>query len=235
MNYQIRPVAHIENDFRTKFGLPKQSGIIEKIQGLIVFEPDFADPEALRGLEDYSHIWLLWIFSENIRENRNFQATVRPPILGGNVRKGVFATRSPFRPNNIGMSIVKLEEIIKESPRGPLIRVSGADLMNGTPIIDIKPYMPHSDSYPEAKSGFSAAVQKEPLIVKWEEGAYENYRDLLTDEALELLIKVLEEDPRPAYQNDPERVYGFEYAGLEVRFRVENGTAVCLKPVFCAD
>jgi len=233
MNCQIRPVAHIENDFQTKFGLPRQSGIIEDISGLIVFEPEFADPESLRGLEEYSHLWILWLFSENVRENEHFQATVRPPVLGGNVRKGVFATRSPFRPNNIGMSVVRIEEIQFTGDRGPLIRVCGADLMNGTPIIDIKPYIPQWDSFPDAKSGFSGETEKEPLTVTWEAGVYETIHSMLTDEAMQALIRVLEEDPRPAYQDDPERIYGFEYAGLEIRFRVENRTVICLMPGIC--
>lgn len=230
MDVQIRPIAHIENDFKTKFGLPRQSGLIEGLCGTIVFEPEFADPQALRGMEEYSHIWILWLFSENIRGNAHFQATVRPPMLGGNVRKGVFATRSPFRPNNIGISAVEIEEIIFESDRGPMIRVKGADLMNGTPILDIKPYIPRWDSHPDAKSGFSGNVKKKPLAVAWEPGAYERFRVLLTEEALNTLVKVLEEDPRPAYQEDPGKVYGFEYAGIEVRFRVEEGTVICFVP-----
>ena len=235
MNYQIRPIAHIENHFRTKFGLPRQSGIITDIRGTIVFEPEYADPEALRGLEDFSHLWILWLFSENIRENETFQATVRPPVLGGNVRMGVFATRSPFRPNNIGISAVKIEKIELSGERGPLIRVSGADLMDGTPILDIKPYIPRWDSFPDAKSGFSGEAKKAPLTVKWEEGAKDLYRDILTEEAFRALVKVLEEDPRPAYQDDPGRIYGFAYAGLEVRFRVEGQIVVCQAPDICPD
>lgn len=220
--YEIKPIAHIENDFDTKFGLPRQGGLINEIKGTIVFEPGFSNPDALRGMEDYSHLWLLWLFSENIRPDAPFQPTVRPPVLGGNTRKGVFATRSPFRPNNIGMSLVKIEEIVCESTRGPLIRIAGADLMNGTPIIDIKPYIPLWDSVPDAKGGFAECAKKEKLEVVWQGGSYGRYRQRLSENSLEVLVKILEEDPRPAYQENPERIYGFSYAGLEVKFRVDR-------------
>ncbi len=228
--YEVRPIAHIENDFGTKFGIPRQPGVVEKIRGTVVFEPEFANPDALRGLEGYTYLWLLWLFSENIREDGKFQPTVRPPILGGNVRMGVFATRSPFRPNHIGMSAVKIEKIVLSDKRGPVIEVSGADLMNGTPIIDIKPYIPAWDSHPEAASGFGGEAGigngSLRLEVLWPEGVYDYYRERLSEESFGTLLQVLENDVRPAYQDDPERVYGFLYAGLDVKFKVVGGTLI---------
>ena len=211
-------IAHIETDFPTKFGIPRQSGIIETLQGRIVFEPDYRNAEAVRGLEEFSHIWLLWEFSEAVRDT--WSPTVRPPRLGGNVRKGVFATRSPFRPNPIGLSSVRLEKIEIDPKLGPVLHVSGADLMDGTPIYDIKPYIAYTDSHPEAVSGFASKPAEYLLEVVFPEYLLEK----VVPEKRESLIAVLAHDPRPQYQDDPERVYGMEFAGVEVKFRVEGET-----------
>ena len=211
-------IAHIETDFPTKFGIPRQSGIIETLQGRIVFEPDYRNAEAVRGLEEFSHIWLLWEFSEAVRDT--WSPTVRPPRLGGNVRKGVFATRSPFRPNPIGLSSVRLEKIEIDQKLGPVLHVSGADLMDGTPIYDIKPYIAYTDSHPEAVSGFASKPAEYLLEVVFPEHLLEK----VVPEKRESLIAVLAHDPRPQYQDDPERVYGMEFGGVEVKFRVERET-----------
>ena len=211
-------IAHIETDFPTKFGIPRQSGIIETLQGRIVFEPDYRNAEAVRGLEEFSHIWLLWEFSEAVRDT--WSPTVRPPRLGGNVRKGVFATRSPFRPNPIGLSSVRLEKIEIDPKLGPVLHVSGADLMDGTPIYDIKPYIAYTDSHPEAVSGFASKPAEYLLEVVFPEHLLEK----VVPEKRESLIAVLAHDPRPQYQDDPERVYGMEFGGVEVKFRVERET-----------
>lgn len=211
-------IAHIETDFPTKFGIPRQSGIIETLQGRIVFEPDYRNAEAVRGLEEFSHIWLLWEFSEAVRDT--WSPTVRPPRLGGNVRKGVFATRSPFRPNPIGLSSVRLDKIEIDPKLGPVLHVSGADLMDGTPIYDIKPYIAYTDSHPEAVSGFASKPAEYLLEVVFPEHLLEK----VVPEKRESLIAVLAHDPRPQYQDDPERVYGMEFGGVEVKFRVEGET-----------
>lgn len=209
---EIFPVGHIETDFPEKFGIPRQSGLASSLKARVVFEPQYT-PEAFRGLEQFSHIWLLWEFSE--AEYRS--PTVRPPRLGGNKRVGVFATRSPFRPNRIGMSAVKLENI-EHTPRGTIIYVSGADLMNGTPILDIKPYLPYVDSIPEASNGFAAADGGELLRVELPE----ELSALVPEEKRAALLEVLSQDPRPQYQSSPERVYTMSFAGMEVSFRVEG-------------
>ena len=218
----MKIIAHIETDFPSKFGVPRQSGIIATLQGRIVFEPEYRIAEAVRGLEEFSHIWLVWAFSEAVREG--WSPTVRPPRLGGNVRKGVFATRSPFRPNPIGLSSVKLEKVEIDPKLGPVLYVSGADLMNGTPIYDIKPYIAYTDSHPEAVSGFASkpaeylleVVFPEQLLVK------------VVPEKRESLIEVLAHDPRPQYQDDPERVYGMAFSGMDVKFKVENQKLIVL-------
>ena len=212
----MKPIAHIQTDFPTKFGIPRQSGIIPSLQGRIVFEPEYRNAEAVRGLEEFSHIWLVWEFSEAVRDT--WSPTVRPPRLGGNVRKGVFATRSPFRPNPIGLSSVKLEKIEIDPKLGPILYVSGADLMDGTPIYDIKPYIAYTDSHPEAVSGFASKPAEYLLEVDFPE----NLLSKIAPEKRETLISVLAHDPRPQYQDDPERVYGMEFGGMEVKFRVEN-------------
>lgn len=212
----MKPIARIQTDFPTKFGIPRQSGIVASLQGRIVFEPEYRNVEAVRGLEEFSHIWLVWEFSEAVRNT--WAPTVRPPRLGGNVRKGVFATRSPFRPNPIGLSSVKLECIEIDPKLGPVLHVSGADLMDGTPIYDIKPYIAYTDSHPEAISGFASKPAEYLLEVDFPE----NLLSKIAPEKRETLISVLAHDPRPQYQDDPERVYGMEFGGMEVKFRVEN-------------
>ena len=214
---QIRPIAHIRTDFPTKFGIPRQAGIADTLQGEIVFEPEYRVEEALRGLEAFSHIWLIWGFSENA--GHDWTPTVRPPRLGGNVRMGVFATRSPFRPNGLGLSCVRLKEIRKNTEQGAVLVVTGADMVDGTPIYDIKPYIPYADCIPEATCGFAPDAGK---LLKVELPA--ELREKLPKEKQEALIAVLAHDPRPQYQKDPERVYGMGFAGREIRFRVEEET-----------
>ena len=214
---EITPIAHIETDFGTKFGIPRQAGLVQELKGKIVFDPAFRSADALRGIENYSHLWLIWQFSENIRSD--WSPTVRPPRLGGNTRVGVFATRSPFRPNALGLSCVRLEAVETDRQYGTVLLVSGADLMNGTPIFDIKPYIPYADCIPEASEGF-APKPEEKLEVCFEAGT----ESAVPDEKLEALKAVLRCDPRPRYQNDPERVYAMDFAGMTIRFTVENGT-----------
>ena len=212
----MRIIATIHTEFPTKFGIPRQSGIIESLQGTIVFEPDYRIPEAVRGLEEFSHLWLIWEFSEAKRDS--WSPTVRPPRLGGNIRKGVFATRSPFRPNPIGLSSVKLEKIEMDPKLGPVLHVSGADLMDGTPIYDIKPYIVYTDSHPKAVSGFASQPAEYLLKVDFPE---ELLREI-PEAQRESLIAVLAHDPRPQYQDDPERVYGMAFGKYEVRFKVDD-------------
>ena len=214
--YSIKPIAYIRNDFPDKFGIPRQSSLINTLKAEIVFEPEYRNPEAFRGLEDYSHIWLIWGFSENTKSN--WTATVRPPRLGGNTRMGVFATRSPFRPNPLGLSSVRLESIELHSEHGPILHILGADLMNGTPIFDIKPYLPYADSHPEASEGFAGPLKNYSLRI---ECAPELLEHVPSDKQ-EALLAVLAQDPRPSYQNNPERIYGLRFAGMEIKFRVEN-------------
>lgn len=212
----LRVIARMESDFPDKFGIPRQSGLTS-LASRIVFEPEFRDPNALRGIEGWSHLWILWIFSEAVRPG--WSPTVRPPRLGGNERVGVFATRSPFRPNNIGLSSVKLERVEQTENEGDVLIVSGADLMDGTPIIDIKPYVPYADAHPEASGGFAAekfgkklkVVFPEELLSRVEPGKREGLKDLLA------------EDPRPAVQDDPERVYGMRFSDVEIKFVVSDG------------
>ena len=213
---QLKTIAHIHTDFPTKFGIPRQSGIIASLQGRIVFEPEFRIAEAVRGLEDFSHLWLIWEFSEAKRDG--WSPTVRPPRLGGNVRKGVFATRSPFRPNPIGLSSVKLEKIEIDPKLGPVIYVSGADLMDGTPIYDIKPYIAYTDSHPEAISGFASKPAEYLLNVDFPEALLNKVHPDLRKS----LLDVLAHDPRPQYHDDPERIYGMAFGGMEVKFKVDG-------------
>ena len=212
----MKIIAHIENDFPTKFGIPRQSGLVNSLRSRIVFAPEYRNPDAFRGLEDFSHVWLIWEFSQAVRQK--WSPTVRPPRLGGNTRMGVFATRSPFRPNPVGLSAVQLEEVVLHGADAPYLVVSGADLMNGTPIYDIKPYLPHIDSHPDARGGFAVPAAEHRLTVvfpeQWLEKVPEQLRDGLTE--------VLAQDPRPSYQHDPERVYGFGFARLEVKFTVDG-------------
>ncbi len=212
----MQVIAHINTEFPTKFGIPRQSGIIESLKGSIVFEPEYRNPDAIRGLEDFSHLWLIWEFSEAKREG--WSPTVRPPRLGGNTRKGVFATRSPFRPNPIGLSSVKLEKIEMDPKLGPILHVSGADLMDGTPIYDIKPYIAYTDSHPDAVSGFANKPAEYLLDVE----VAKELIDIVPEKQRESLIAVLAHDPRPQYQDDPERIYGMSFDQYEVRFKVKD-------------
>lgn len=225
----MHPIAHIRSDFPTKFGIPRQSGLIETLRATVVFAPAYRDPEALRGLEGFSHIWLIWLFSESVRSGEKWSPTVRPPRLGGNVRMGVFATRSPFRPNPIGLSCVKLEGIEVLPGSGHVLRVSGADLMDGTPILDIKPYVPYADSQPGALGGFAATAAAETLSVHLPP----TLAARVPDEKRGALAAVLAHDPRPRYQNVPGRVYGLAFAGLDVRFTVQDSelTVVDIVPL----
>ena len=209
-------IARIRSDFPTKFGIPRQSGLVEDLRATVVFEPEYRNPDALRGLEDFSHIWLIWQFSQAVREG--WSPTVRPPRLGGNVRMGVFATRSPFRPNPIGLSCVRLVGMEKDPELGHVLVVAGADLMDGTPILDIKPYLPYADSHPEALGGFTGNVGGKVLEVDFPP----ELLDQVPEDKREALIGVLSRDPRPSYQHDPERVYGMAFAGLEVHFSVDG-------------
>ncbi len=214
VSYPMKIVAHIRSDFATKFGVPRQSGLVEQLRATVVFEPEYRDPAALRGLEDFSHVWLVWVFSQAVREG--WSPTVRPPRLGGNRRLGVFATRSPFRPNPIALSCVRLEGVETDPELGPVLRVSGADLVDGTPILDIKPYLPYADCRPEASGGFTDVTARVLLKVDCPEELLAR----VPGEKREALLGVLSNDPRPSYQADPERVYGMTFAGLEVRFQV---------------
>ena len=211
------PVARIHSEFPTKFGVPRQAGLVEGLRAMVVFEPPYRTADALRGIEGFSHLWLIWEFSENRRTG--WSPTVRPPRLGGNQRLGVFATRSPFRPNPIGLSCVKLERVELSTPDGPVLWVSGADLVDGTPILDIKPYLPYADCRPEAVGGFAGEAPEGHLTVDIPGSLLAQ----VPEAHREALMSILAQDPRPPYQNDPNRVYGFGFAGMEVRFRVEDG------------
>ncbi len=226
---EIIPIAYIHTEFPEKFGVPRQSGLAKSLRGRIVFEPEFRNPDALRGLEGFSHLWLIWEFSANCRgshgkpdrELRNaWQPTVRPPRLGGNEHMGVFATRSPFRPNPLGLSCVKIESIDLSSQDGPVINVLGADLMDGTPIYDMKPYIRYADSRPEAVCGYVDALEERMLKVVMPSELSEKIEDR---NIIPSLIETLRLDPRPSYHDDPERVYGLSFAGCNVRFKVSEG------------
>lgn len=216
---EMKIIARISTPFKTKFGIPRQSGVAPDVKGEIVFEPDYREIEAVRGLEGFSHIWLIWCFSESVSDK--WSPTVRPPRLGGNVRMGVFATRSPFRPNPIGLSSVVLERIEYTDDCGPVLHVRGADLMDGTPIFDIKPYVAYADSHPGASGGFTDTAEFKKLRVELGDG--------VTPPLPGGLIEVLENDPRPRYHDDPERVYGMEYDGREVKFRVRGDTLTVIE------
>ena len=218
----MKIIARIRNPYDGKFGVPRQSGLVEQVVSTIVFEPEYRVPEALRGIEEFSHLWLIWAFDRAERED--WSPTVRPPRLGGNQRVGVFATRSPYRPNAIGLSCVKLLAVEKEK-EGVVLKVAGADLMNGTPIYDIKPYLPYADCRPEATGGFTDRTEKRTVKVEIPGSAANE----LSAEELEALKAVLQEDPRPAYQDDPERIYAFEFGGRHVEFMVESGLLKVIK------
>ena len=214
--FEIRPIAHMVSDFPEKFGIPRQAGVVKELESVVVFEPEYRDPEALRGIEGFSHLWLIWQFSEALTET--FSPTVRPPRLGGNVRMGVFATRSPFRPNSLGLSCVELARVENRPGLGTVLVVRGADLMDGTPIFDIKPYIPYADAHPDARSGFAPDAGK-TLDVRIPDELYLK----IPESKREALRGVLANDPRPRYQKDPERVYALDFANLTVRFRVLDG------------
>ena len=211
---EICPIAHIRSDFSEKFGIPRQSGLVEELTAAVVFEPPYRVPDALRGVEGFSHLWLIWEFSQARREG--WSPTVRPPRLGGNKRLGVFATRSPFRPNPIGLSCVRLLELRQDREQGPVLTVAGADLLDGTPIYDIKPYLPYADCKPDAVGGFAAQPKEAELTVDCSPALL----DRVPEDKRAALLAVLAQDPRPQYQDDPNRVYGMAFAGLEVKFPV---------------
>ena len=217
---EIRKIAEIKNGYTEKFGIPRQSGLANSVISRIVFEPEYRVKEAFRDIEGYSHLWLIWEFSKAVRED--WSPTVRPPRLGGNKRIGVFATRSPFRPNPIGLSSVRLERVELDSPEGPVLYVSGADLLNGTPIFDIKPYLPYTDSHPEALGGFAFGPGEGPVEVECAPALLAE----VPAEKRQGLLALLAQDPRPGYADDPERIYGMEYGGFEVKFRVNETLSV---------
>lgn len=213
---EMKVIAHIRSDFPTKFGIPHQSGRIQQLKADIIFEPEYRNQEAFRGLEEYTHIWLIWEFSQAVR--KEWSPTVRPPRLGGNIRKGVFATRSPFRPNPIGLSSVKLESVEFTKSDGPVLHISGADLMDGTPIYDIKPYLAYVDSHPQASGGFTDRIRNHTLIVDFPEKLLKK----VPKEKREALLAVLANDPRPGYQKDPGRRYGMSFGNQDIHFKVDG-------------
>lgn len=227
-----KTIAHIRTDFKTKFGVPRQAGLTKGLVSRIVFEPEYRIADALRGLEDYSHLWIIWEFNKVTEGTKGadgsegadaFRPTVRPPRLGGNQRMGVFATRSPFRPNPIGLSSVRIDHIDYNTPDGPVIYVCGADMMDMTPILDIKPYLPFTDSHPDANGGFTQQTAViEPLEVHVAPEVETLLQDSLGTERYDALIEVLSQDPRPHYHDDPNRVYGMEFGGRDIKFKVNN-------------
>lgn len=219
----IHPIAYFHSPFSSKFGIPKQSGLVEELEGRIVFAPEYRNADYIRGLQGFDYIWLIWEFSDNRHPSKS--PVVRPPVLGGNERVGVFATRSPFRPNALGLSSVKIQRIELDSASGPVIHVLGADLMDGTPIYDIKPYIVYADCHPDARSGFVDNRSWPKLEVVIPEEIAKNYQP----ERLSVLRKILELDPRPHYQNDPHRIYGMPFDGTDVRFFVENGVLTVIR------
>ena len=220
---QLKVIARIQTAFADKFGVPRQSGLIPELQGKIVFEPEFRNADAVRGLDGYSHLWLIWQFSKAVRED--WSPTVRPPRLGGNERMGVFATRAPFRPNALGLSCVKLDRVEPDPKLGPVLYVSGVDMMDGTPIFDIKPYLAYADSHPEAVGGWTDGVERKSLQVSFDGDLLEK----VPAAQQEALRAVLAADPRPRYQDDPQRVYGMTFAGQNVKFRVDGDTLYVLE------
>lgn len=212
----MKIIAHIHTQFPEKFGIPRQSGLVDSLEATIVFEPEYRDPEAFRGIEGYTHLWLLWQFSKAVREE--WSPTVRPPRLGGNTRMGVFASRSPYRPNAIGLSSVRLTGVELHTPQGPVLHVAGADLLDGTPIFDVKPYLAYTDSHPEAAGGFALQTKEDVLAVEFPA----EWQALVPSEELEALTRVLAQDPRPAYQSDPRRVYKMAFGTIEVHFTVQE-------------
>ena len=214
---EIRQIGHMVSDFSEKFGIPRQSGLVEELESLVVFEPEWRDENALRGIEGFSHVWLIWEFSQARREG--WSPTVRPPRLGGNQRMGVFATRSPFRPNPLGLSCVRLLGVEKHPGYGTVLRVGGADLLDGTPIYDVKPYLPQADCHPEALGGFAESTPWHGLEVEIPPALLAK----VPDDKRRALLAVLAQDPRPSYQADPTRVYGMSFASLQIKFQVQDG------------
>lgn len=212
--YSMKVIARIRTDFPEKFGIPRQSGLVESLTGRIIFEPEYRNAQAVRGLEDFSHLWVIWQFSQAVRET--WSPTVRPPRLGGNRRIGVFATRSPFRPNAIGLSSVRIQRVETDTPDGPVIYVSGVDILDGTPIFDIKPYLPYVDAHPDARGGFTDTTKEYALQVE----CPDTLLCKVPEEKRTALLGVLKNDPRPAYQHDPERVYALDFGGNNVKFTV---------------
>lgn len=227
--HAMKVIARIRSDFTEKFGIPRQSGLVEALEARIVFEPEYRNPDAVRGMEGFSHIWLIWQFSRAVRAN--WSPTVRPPRLGGNERMGVFATRSPYRPNGLGLSSVRISRIDYNAPNSPVIHVEGADLMDGTPIYDIKPYLPYVDAHPEARGGFTDSTEWHPLEVI----IPEKVKKLFSPETLTALFEVLRNDPRPQYHHDPERIYGMPFDHYDVRFRVKEGVVEVVEALKAAD
>lgn len=219
----ISPIAHMKSDFSTKFGIPRQSGLVPELRSTIIFEPEYRNEDALRGIADFSHLWIIWQFSEAVRSE--WSPTVRPPRLGGNTRMGVFATRSPFRPNNLGLSCVRLLGVEHTDTHGTVLHIGGADLMDGTPIFDIKPYIPYSDAHPEARGGFTDGAGEFLLKVDFPAPLLEK----LPQNKQEAAIGVLSHDPRPSYQKTPGRIYGLTFAGFDIRFTVEEDTLTVIE------
>ena len=225
---EIKPIAHFHSPFKSKFGIPKQAGLVAELEGEIVFEPEYRNADALRGIEGFDYLWLIWEFSANRHAAKS--PVVRPPVLGGNEKVGVFATRSPFRPNNIGLSSVRLSHVEWESSRGPVIHVKGADLMDGTPIYDIKPYVVYADCHPEARSGFVDERKWNKLQVEISEEVEKYLQSQgLSSGKIEVLKEVLAQDPRPHYQKDPHKVYGMPYEGMDIHFTVCNQILTVVK------
>ena len=216
----MKIIGHIRTDFPSKFGIPRQSGLIETLKGKIILEPEYRNPQVYKGIEQFSHIWLLWEFSEAKKEH--WSATVKPPRLGGKTRMGVFATRAPFRPNNIGLSCVKLDRVELDEKDGPVLWVAGVDLLDGTPIYDIKPYIPLTDCHPEASEGYTKETKIHELKVEFPEELLNQY----PEEKRQAVLGILAQDPRPTYFQDPERVYGVPFAGFDVKFKVDGDTLV---------
>jgi len=214
---KIHIIARMRSDFPSKFGIPRQSGLVDELRSTIIFEPEFRNADALRGLEDFSHLWIIWQFSEAVRTQ--WSPTVRPPRLGGNTRMGVFATRSPFRPNNLGLSSVRILGLEQTSEFGTVIHVAGADLMDGTPIFDVKPYIPYSDSHPDAVGGFTQHAADYLLTVDFPSDLLQQ----IPEEKQQALLGVLSHDPRPSYKQDSDHIYGLNFAGFDIRFSVSNG------------
>ena len=223
--FQIEPIAYIHTGFSEKFGIPRQSGLVKELEGKIVFEKKYRNAEAVRGLEEFSHLWIIWQFSQAVSDE--FRPTVRPPRLGGNERVGVFATRSPFRPNSLGLSCVKLEKVDLSCPDAPVLTVSGIDMLDGTPIFDIKPYIPVADLHPEASEGYTKRTREHKLAVVFENGADK----ALPENIISAVTGILENDPRPGYDNDPEKIYGLDYSGYDIGFRADGQTVFVFRTI----